>query len=107
MASFSAIGAVSFATLGTYDQKQQVYATYTVEGPFEIISCIGNVSLKEAKPFIHAHVLLSDEQEKCVGGHLFSETTIFACELHLQEFDGKPMERNYDPVTGLMLWNKS
>jgi len=104
MATFSVIGAVSSATIGAYDQKQQVYVTFKEEAPFEIVSCIGNVSLKDGKPFIHAHILLADEQGKTIGGHLFSETIIYAGEINLQELAGKPMERTYDSNTGLMLW---
>ncbi len=104
MATFSVIGAVSSATIGAYDQKQQVYVTFKEEAPFEIVSCIGNVSLKDGKPFIHAHILLADEQGKTIGGHLFSETIIYAGEINLQELTGKPMERTYDNNTGLMLW---
>ena len=104
MATFSVIGAVSSATIGAYDQKQQVYVTFKEEAPFEIVSCTGNVSLKDGKPFIHAHILLVDEQGKTIGGHLFSETIIYAGEINLQELTGKPMERTYDSNTGLMLW---
>jgi predicted DNA-binding protein with PD1-like motif len=104
MATFSVIGAVSSATIGAYDQKQQVYVTFKEEAPLEIVSCIGNVSLKDGKPFIHAHILLADEQGKTIGGHLFSETIIYAGEINLQELAGKPMERTYDSNTGLMLW---
>lgn len=104
MAVFSVIGAVSFVTIGAYDQKQQVYVTFKEEAPLEIISCMGNVSLKDGKPFIHAHILLADEQGKTIGGHLFSETIIYAGEINLQELTGKPIERSYDNDTGLMLW---
>ena len=104
MATFSVIGAVSSATIGAYDQKQQVYVTFKEEAPLEIVSCIGNVSLKDGKPFIHAHILLADEQGKTIGGHLFSETIIYAGEINFQELTGKPMERTYDNDTGLMLW---
>ena len=104
MATFSVIGAVSSATIGAYDQKQQVYVTFKEEAPLEIVSCIGNVSLKDGKPFIHAHILLADEQGKTIGGHLFSETIIYAGEINLQELTGKPMKRTYDSNTGLMLW---
>ena len=104
MATFSVIGAVSSATIGAYDQKQQVYVTVKEEAPLEIVSCMGNVSLKDGKPFIHAHILLADEQGKTIGGHLFSETIIYAGEINLQELTGKPMKRTYDNDTGLMLW---
>ncbi len=107
MATFSVIGSVSSVTLGCYDQKQQVYVTFNEKAPLEIIACIGNVSIKDGSPFVHAHIALSDGQGKMIGGHLFSETIIFAGEINLQELTGKPFERAYDNKTGLMLWNLS
>jgi predicted DNA-binding protein with PD1-like motif len=104
MASFSVIGAVSAVTIGSYDQKQQVYVTEFKEGPFEIVSCIGNISLKDGAPTVHAHVVLADMQGETIAGHLFSETTLFAGEIDLAELTGKPLERTYDDITGLMLW---
>ncbi len=107
MAVFSVIGSVSSVTLGCYDQKQQVYVTSSEKAPLEIIACTGNVSIKDGSPFVHAHIALSDVQAKMIGGHLFSETIIFAGEINLQELKGKPFERAYDNKTGLMLWNLS
>jgi len=105
MATFSVIGAVSSATMGTYDQKQHVYVTFTENAPMEIISCVGNVSLKDGAPVIHSHIVFGDEHGKIIGGHLFSETILFAGEIDLQEIIGEPLERVYDHITGLMLWN--
>jgi len=104
-AVFSVLGSVSSVTLGCYDQKQQVYVTFNEETPLEITACIGNVTIKDGSPFVHAHIVLSDEKGKIIGGHLFSETIIFAGEISLQELKGKPFERAYDNKTGLMLWN--
>ena len=107
MATFSIIGAVSSVTFGAYDQKQQVYVTVTEEAPLEIVNCIGNVSLKDGDPVVHAHIVLGDKQGKTIGGHLFSETILFVGEIDLQELTGKPLERVYDDTTGLMLWKTS
>ena len=104
MATFSAIGAVTSVTLGAYDQKQQVYVTYAKEAPLEIVTCTGNISLKDGNPMVHAHILLADMHGKTIGGHLFSETIIYAGEIDLVELTGKPLERAYDTTTGLMLW---
>jgi predicted DNA-binding protein with PD1-like motif len=71
----------------------------------EIVNCIGNVSLKEKTPVIQSHIVLADEHGKITGGHLFSETILFAGEIDLQEMIGEPLERVYDEKTGLMLWN--
>jgi len=103
-ATFSLLGAVASFTIGAYDQKQQVYITTTEKGPFEIITCTGNLSLMDGKPFVHAHITLGDQEGKLAGGHLFSETIIYAGEICLQELAGKPLERAYDETTGLSLW---
>lgn len=107
MATFSVIGAVSSATLGAYDQKQQVYATFTQEEPLEIVSCTGNVSLLDQDPVIHAHIVLGNLEGKTIAGHVFSETILYAGEIDLQELTGTPLERAYDDTTGLMLWKIS
>jgi len=39
-----------------------------------------------------------------MGGHLFSDTILFAGEIRLQELIGNPLERAYDERTGLNLW---
>lgn len=104
MATFSIIGAVSSATIGAYDQTQQVYVTAVEDAPFEIITCVGNVSLKDNAPFVHAHIVLGNMHGKTIGGHLFSKTIVFAAEISLQELSGNPLERAYDQTTGLSLW---
>jgi hypothetical protein len=106
-ATFSVIGAVSSATLGAYDQKQQVYATFTEEGPLEIVACTGNVSLVDEDPVVHAHIVLANLKGNTIGGHLFSETIIYAGEINLQELTGNSLRRSHDHTTGLMLWKIS
>ena len=105
MATFSVIGAVSYATLGVYDQKQHVYVTFIENAPLEIINCTGNVSLADNIPVIRSHIVLADEHGKIIGGRLFSETILYDGEIDLQEMIGKPLERIYDDITGLMLWD--
>ena len=104
-ATFSVIGTVLSATIGVYDQKQHVYVTFTENAFMEIVTCIGNVSLKDKSPVIQSPIVLADEHGKIIGGHLFSETILFAGEINLQEMTGEPLERVYDDNTGLMLWN--
>jgi len=101
---FSLIGAVSSATIGAYDQQQQVYVTVKEDRELEILSCTGNISVKEGRPFVHAHIVLADIHGATIGGHLFSDTTVFAGEIEIVELVGTPLERGHDDVTGLMLW---
>lgn len=60
-ARFTAIGALKSAKLGFYDQEKQVYSEISLSIPQEIDCCIGNVSVKEGKPFTHAHAVLTDQ----------------------------------------------
>lgn len=107
LAWFSIIGAVSTATIGYYNQIKQEYISQVIAKPCEIISCIGNVSLKDDKLFVHAHILLGDEQGNTIGGHLFTKTILFAGEFKMEELKGPPLERFPDQTTGLMLWKLS
>jgi len=101
---FSVIGAVSAAAFGYYDQKRRQYQTIIRQGAFEIVTGSGNVTLKDGSPFVHAHILFADETGNSFGGHLMSDTFIFAAELCLQELEGEPLVRQHDDTTGLFLW---
>ncbi|MBO8179917.1 MAG: DNA-binding protein [Archaeoglobus sp.] len=101
-AKVSAIGAVRNAVIGYYDQEKREYVKRELNEPMEIISLLGNVSLKDGKPFCHIHVLLGKNGE-VYGGHLFS-AEVFACEVFIQSLKGEAPERTFDEQTGLMLW---
>ncbi|MCP4178157.1 MAG: DNA-binding protein [bacterium] len=100
-----ALGAVKKARLGFYDQNKREYAFSEINKPLEITKLIGNISTKDAKPIIHAHITLSDETDKAFGGHLTPGTIVFACEFIIQSFDGPEFSRGFDEETGLPLWD--
>ena len=102
--SFTAIGALKRGELGYYDQRSHEYRKIRIDSPYELVSCVGNVSLKGGEPFIHAHVVLSDEKGNTRAGHLL-EGTVFAAEVHLRQLEGPKLERKYDELTGLSLWS--
>lgn len=102
-ATFYAIGALSRAELGYYDQRAHEYRVTPVEVPVEIASCSGNISLLDGKPFVHAHAVLADGQSHVWAGHLVSGI-IFAAEVYLQELAGPALSRTPDKTTGLKLW---
>jgi predicted DNA-binding protein with PD1-like motif len=102
--SFTAIGALKRARLGYYDQKNHEYREMKIDTPHEMASCIGNVSLRDGEPFVHAHVVLADETGNTKAGHLF-EGIVFAAEVHLHQLEGPRLERKHDEATGLSLWD--
>jgi len=99
-----AIGAVEKATLGFYDQKRKQYEFFSFDSPHEITSLIGNVSLRDGVPMVHAHITLSDENGTVHGGHLAPGTIVFACEVLIEAFEGPAFNRGIDENTGLPLW---
>jgi hypothetical protein len=103
-ATFTAIGALKCAKLGFYDQEKHEYLETLLLAPQEIASCVGNISIKEDEPFVHAHAVLADQEGYTKAGHLL-EGKVFAAEVHLTELIGEKLVRKNDVVTGLSLWD--
>jgi len=103
---FSAIGALQKAELGYYEQDTHRYRTIKIEGPVELVSCQGNISIRDGRVFVHPHAALADPVGGLRGGHLHNGT-IFAAELYIQELKGEPFIRTHDPITDLYLWSET
>lgn len=102
-----AIGAVTQARVGYYDQFARKYMFLTFPEPQEILSLVGNISIKDNQPFVHAHLTLADQGGRAFGGHLAEGALVFACEFWIQEYtSGKSLVRHHDEETGLFLWPK-
>ncbi|MHB8068456.1 MAG: PPC domain-containing DNA-binding protein [Desulfobaccales bacterium] len=102
-----ALGAVSRARVGFYHQDEQKYYFLDFDQPLEILALVGNISLKDGQPMVHAHVTLADHAGRAFGGHLAAGTPVFACEFAIHEYQAdQTLARQDDPETGLMLWPK-
>ena len=99
-----ALGAVQKAKIGYYDQDKRQYNFIDIDKHLEITNLVGNISLKDGKPIIHAHITLSDSEARAFGGHLAQGTIVFACEFVMEAFDGPKLLRGLDEQTGLPLW---
>jgi len=99
-----AIGAVRKARLAYYDQKAREYCAFEIDKNLEIASLLGNVSIRDGKPIIHAHITLADSKGNTYAGHLMPGTIVFACEFIITAYDGPEYVRQYDEETGLPLW---
>jgi predicted DNA-binding protein with PD1-like motif len=99
---FTLIGTLKKATVGFY--RAGKYETIRLDEPLEIVSCTGNISLKEGKPFAHAHIALSDEKGEVKGGHVMAGCIIGATgELVLIEAADLRLRRKLDERTQLSL----
>jgi len=100
-----AIGAVACARIAFYKQSERKYEIVHLSRRLEILTLTGNVSLKGEEIFLHAHVVLGDDEGRAFGGHLVEGTEVFACEFTIQELlTEAPLSRAMDDETGLFLW---
>lgn len=100
----SVIGAVSRAAFAYFEQTEHRYLEMGSETHHEITGFVGNVSIRDGKPFLHAHATFADRQGTAVGGHLLRGCTVFAAEVTIREMSGVELVRTPDEVTGLSLW---
>jgi predicted DNA-binding protein with PD1-like motif len=98
------IGAVKRARVGFYDQAARQYRYRDFDEPMEILSAVGNISMKDGAPFVHAHVTLGDGSDRAWGGHLCEGTIVFAAEFRIEELLDVTLSRVPDETTGLALW---
>lgn len=99
-----ALGAVKKARMGFYNQQARKYDFFEIQENLEITALIGNISTRDDKPMVHAHITLSDAQGHAYGGHLVPGTVVFACEFIIDVYKGPQMRRESDKETGLPLW---
>lgn len=100
------LGAVANPKLGYYDLKTKEYQSETFGGEFEIVNLTGNIAQLEGKPFIHAHMTISDEECRAFAGHLFSAQIHATGEVTIIDF-GLPVSRKLDQQIGLKLLDLS
>lgn len=98
------IGAVSRAKLGYFDRESGEYKDFLIERDLEVVSGMGNISrLGDDSVVVHAHLVVSDEEGRCWGGHLMEGCEVsVTIELVIIEMDAD-LRRAKDEMTGLNL----
>jgi len=100
----SAIGAVKHASFAYYEQQEHRYLELASSEHHEIIGFVGNISMRDDRPFLHAHATFASRSGAAVGGHLVSGCEVFVAEVTIREMTGVELIRTPDEVTGLALW---
>jgi predicted DNA-binding protein with PD1-like motif len=98
------IGAVQELVLGYFNQQKKEYERHQFTGGFEIVSGLGNVSLRDGKPFVHLHLVCAAQDASTIGGHLMEGTTVFLGEAYFRQLGGAAPEREQDDDIGLPAW---
>jgi len=102
-AQLSAIGAVEDPELGCYLLEKKEYLRRTFPGILELVSLQGNLTLKDGRPFLHAHIAVSGEDFVVFGGHLFEAKAGVVVELFIRPLS-TPLPRILCEEIGLARW---
>lgn len=100
----SAVGAVNHAAFAYYQQEERKYLELASEEHHEIIGFVGNISMRDDAPFLHAHATFGSVSGAAVGGHLLHGCVVFVAEITIREMTGVELIRTPDEVSGLSLW---
>ena len=103
-AQVTVIGALRRASYAYYEQVDHRYLELGSATHHEIVGFVGNVSLRDDRPFIHAHATFADATGATVGGHLLRGCEVFAAEVMIREMGDVSLVRAHDEQTGLALW---
>jgi uncharacterized protein len=101
-ASVQAIGAIRNFELGYYVLSEKQYLRRKVHEIAELISCSGNLAIKDDKPFLHVHISAGLSDFTVIGGHLFSGIVAVTAEVILRPMPNV-MKRSFNDETGLYL----
>jgi hypothetical protein len=104
-ATVQVIGGLTHARFAYYNQEKGAYEAYEFPGGWEIASCLGNVSIKDGEPFLHAHLVVSGPDGKALGGHLLSGSKVFLAEVYVRALGGEAPVRKLDETLGLSVWS--
>jgi len=101
-AQMTGLGAVKSATVAYWNSTKQEYETHALEEQMEVISLIGNVSIREGEPFAHIHLGLGRKDLSVIGGHFNAAVAHPMLEIWLTPIDGS-VTRTLDESCGLFL----
>jgi predicted DNA-binding protein with PD1-like motif len=101
-AVFSGLGGVRSARIAYFNSETREYETHELNEQFEVISLIGNVALRDGKPFVHAHASLGRKDLSVMGGHVMELVARPTIELWLRR-EAVAVSRVPDDESGLAL----
>lgn len=99
-ASMTGLGAVSGATISYWNADAQKYESHELTEQMEVVSLIGNVTIKDGKPFPHLHLTLGKRDLSVVGGHFNDAVVNPLLEVWLKT-ESEPVHRTLDETCGL------
>lgn len=100
-ATVQGIGAFREARIGYLDHSTGRYGSQVVRGDLEVVSLLGNVTLKDGKPFFHVHTTIATKEGTTLAGHLFEAEVGATLELFVHPLAAE-VRREKHPDLDLM-----
>jgi predicted DNA-binding protein with PD1-like motif len=105
-ATVQVLGAVRKLVVAYFNQDTKEYARLPQDDmPMEVSGGVGNVSVKDGKPFVHIHVTGASGLGPAVTGHLMEGTEVYMIEAYFRVFEGTAPVRELDDEIGLPVWH--
>jgi uncharacterized protein len=101
-ATMTGLGAVRSATVSYWNSATRHYESHDLDDQMEVVSLVGNASIKDGEPFTHIHVTLGRRDLSIVGGHFNDAIVHPNLEIWLQPEDAT-VARTLDEACGLYL----
>src|SRR5580700_3780898 len=101
-AHFTAIGALSGATLGWFDPQRKMYKKIPIDGQHEVIGMSGDIALYQGRPVVHTHMVVGGPDGTTHGGHVLEAYVSPTLEV-MVTVDPITMQKRFDPATDLTL----
>jgi predicted DNA-binding protein with PD1-like motif len=98
----TAIGAFSSVVVAFFDWTTRQYQHTRIEEQVEVLSLLGDVTLEQGQPKVHAHVVIGKRDATAHGGHLIEALVRPTLEVMLTETPAH-LRRRFDPDSGLAL----
>ena len=99
---FTAIGALSRVVVAFFDWPTRKYWNVEFQEQVEVLSLLGDITLEQDKPTVHAHVVLGRTDASAHGGHLVEGVVRPTMEIIVTETP-RHLRRRFDPQSGLSL----
>lgn len=103
-AAMTGLGAVGGARVSYWNSATRAYEAHDLDEQMEVVSLVGNASIKDGEPFTHIHVTLGKRDLSIVGGH-FNDCVVHPnLEIWLSP-EAETVERVLDESCGLYVMN--
>lgn len=104
LASINGIGALSHVELGVFEPEKKLYKPMVRDGFFEIVSCLGNVTMMNGQVYLHIHMCVAQKDGQVFAGHFSAGTIGLTGELFVHKINGR-VERKYSEALGFNEWS--